>query len=105
LLKSLPRNRHFGHLKCHVSGVLDKLRPDLDQLLTQRCQGPVPNALRHPSGSTTDPTGAASGSLRVYRGGSWSSYSDYCHSASRIRLSPGLRRNFLGFRVLRSSIK
>ena len=59
----------------------------------------------YPSGSTTDPTGAASGSLRVIRGGGWSDYSDYCHSANRDRYSPGLRNFILGFRVLRSSIK
>jgi len=59
----------------------------------------------YPSGSATDPTGAASGSLRVIRGGSWFYYSDYCRSASRDRLTPDFRSDFLGFRVLRSSIK
>jgi formylglycine-generating enzyme required for sulfatase activity len=56
-------------------------------------------------GSTTDPTGAASGSDRVLRGGSWYFISVYCRSAVRSRNSPDLRSADLGFRVLRSSIK
>jgi formylglycine-generating enzyme required for sulfatase activity len=59
----------------------------------------------YPSGSATDPTGATSGSLRVYRGGSWASLARSCRSAIRSRFSPGYRNNDLGFRVLRSSIK
>jgi formylglycine-generating enzyme required for sulfatase activity len=59
----------------------------------------------YPSRSVTDPTGAAVGSLRVYRGGSWFNYSDYCRSGYRYRFSPVNRDFHLGFRVLRSSIK
>jgi formylglycine-generating enzyme required for sulfatase activity len=59
----------------------------------------------YPSGSTTDPTGAASGSDRVTRGGSWYGISDRCHSAYRGRDAPDFRHGHLGFRVLRSSIK
>jgi formylglycine-generating enzyme required for sulfatase activity len=59
----------------------------------------------YPSGSVTDPTGAASGSYRVIRGGSWNYYPLLCRSASRFRFSPGFRHHYLGFRVLRSSIK
>jgi formylglycine-generating enzyme required for sulfatase activity/serine/threonine protein kinase len=59
----------------------------------------------YPSGSTTDPTGAASGSYRVIRGGCWFINSDYCRSAYRGRGAPGNRSSNLGFRVLRSSIK
>ena len=59
----------------------------------------------YPSGSMTDPTGAASGSFRVLRGGGWSSSSRYARSALRFRNSPGFRSFILGFRVLRSSIK
>jgi formylglycine-generating enzyme required for sulfatase activity len=59
----------------------------------------------YPSGSVTDPTGAASGSLRVYRGGSWDCRSDRCRSAYRFRNAPVYRDGDLGFRVLRSSIK
>ena len=60
---------------------------------------------KYPSGSTTDPTGAASGSYRVNRGGSWSLTSGLCQSAYRHGYAPGRRYHFLGFRVLRSSIK
>jgi formylglycine-generating enzyme required for sulfatase activity len=59
----------------------------------------------YPSGSTTDPTGAASGSDRVARGGGWAPGSDYCHSANRSWGAPDARDRNLGFRVLRSSIK
>ena len=59
----------------------------------------------YPSGSVTDPTGAASGSRRLHRGGSWSSSSGYCRSAIRGRDTPDGRSYYLGFRVLRSSIK
>jgi len=56
------------------------------------------------SGSATDPTGATSGSFRVFRGGSWINFAVTCRSAHRIRFPPGIQFN-LGFRVLRSSIK
>jgi len=59
----------------------------------------------YPSGSATDPTGATSGSLRVFRGGSWILNARYCRSAYRDWLGPGARGSSLGFRVLRSSIK
>jgi formylglycine-generating enzyme required for sulfatase activity len=59
----------------------------------------------YPSGSVTDPTGAASGSDRVHRGGSWFHNSDYCRSADRNRYAPDNRYIALGFRVVRSSVK
>ncbi|MEO2014677.1 MAG: SUMF1/EgtB/PvdO family nonheme iron enzyme, partial [Fuerstiella sp.] len=59
----------------------------------------------YPSGSVTDPTGASSGSNRVYRGGGWYYFSDGCRSAGRDGDAPDLRYYGLGFRVLRSSIK
>ena len=59
----------------------------------------------YPSGSATDPTGATSGSSRVYRGGGWSYSARVCRSASRDRRTPGIRLSSLGFRVLRSSIQ
>jgi formylglycine-generating enzyme required for sulfatase activity len=59
----------------------------------------------YPSGSVTDPPGAASGSARVYRGGSWFHYSDDCRSAFRNGSTPDDRSFGLGFRVLRSSVK
>ena len=57
------------------------------------------------SSETRDPTGASDGTLRVLRGGSWFNSSRSCRSADRLRRSPDLRSSFLGFRVLRSSIK
>jgi formylglycine-generating enzyme required for sulfatase activity len=57
------------------------------------------------SGSATDPTGATSDSLRVFRGGSWVYFAWFCRSAYRDWYSPGDRYDFLGFRVFRSSIK
>ena len=59
----------------------------------------------YPRGSATDPTGAASGSIRVSRGGGWNLISDYCRSAYRYWRTPDFRGIYLGFRVLRSSIK
>ena len=57
------------------------------------------------SGSATDPTGAPSGSHRVFRGGCWFNPAGYCLSAVRFKEAPESRDNGLGFRVLRSSIK
>jgi formylglycine-generating enzyme required for sulfatase activity len=59
----------------------------------------------YPSGSTTDPTGAASGLYRVYRGGSWRGLSDSSSSARRARRAPRYHGNDRGFRVVRSSVK
>ena len=59
----------------------------------------------YPSGSATDPTGATSGSLRVFRGGSWYYLARHCRSATRLRYPPLYEVSYLGFRVLRSSIK
>jgi len=46
-----------------------------------------------------DPTGATSGSLRVYRGGSWHKPAHDCRSAFRFRLWRGHQHYALGFRV------
>jgi len=43
-----------------------------------------------------------SGSNRVERGGSWSNSARFCRSANRSVSSPGIRFNYLGFRVARS---
>ena len=59
----------------------------------------------YPSGDVTDPVGAASGSLRVRRGGCWSCIARECRSALRFRDTPSHRFSGLGFRVLRSSAK
>ena len=58
----------------------------------------------YPSGSVVDPTGASSGSLQVFRGGSWSVNARFCRSALRRRCMPGFRRGHLGFRLALSSV-
>ena len=59
----------------------------------------------YPKGSTTDPTGAASGWRRVLRGGGWDYSADGCRSAYRSGINPSIRIISLGFRVARSSVK
>jgi formylglycine-generating enzyme required for sulfatase activity len=49
--------------------------------------------------SVTNPTGAASGSERVIRGGGWSSGAGRCRSASRGSGALGIRLNGLGLRL------
>lgn len=51
----------------------------------------------------TDPRGPASGSVRVARGGYWSSFADYCRVAFRYYSSPGLEYDYLGFRLVRAA--
>jgi formylglycine-generating enzyme required for sulfatase activity len=53
----------------------------------------------YPSDSVTDPTGPASGSQRVYRGGAWFHSAELCRSASRYRIEPTYRGSLLGFRI------
>ncbi|MEI6752142.1 MAG: formylglycine-generating enzyme family protein [Paludibacter sp.] len=48
----------------------------------------------------TNPTGPATGTTRILRGGSWSSYAQNCRSACRYTRAPDLSLNFLGFRVV-----
>ncbi len=48
-----------------------------------------------------DPTGAATDSGRVIRGGCWLNPAEGCRSAYRINRSPGFRAGSLGFRVTR----
>ncbi|MCM1042148.1 MAG: formylglycine-generating enzyme family protein [Bacteroides sp.] len=48
-----------------------------------------------------NPTGSASGSARVFRGGSWYNYAKYCRVAYRRCYNPGFRGDYrLGFRVV-----
>jgi formylglycine-generating enzyme required for sulfatase activity len=54
----------------------------------------------YPDGPVTDPTGAASGSYRVFRGGSWLDYARFVRSAYRGRHAPGIRFVILGFRLV-----
>ena len=55
-------------------------------------------------GVVTNPAGAKSGSSRVYRGGSWNVYANYCSVAMRNGNSPDVRMSsFVGFRVVRTA--
>ena len=54
------------------------------------------------SSAQTDPTGATSGSVRVFRGGGWFSDAVYLRSAIRNYNSPSYRGSVLGFRVVRN---
>jgi len=60
---------------------------------------------KYPSGDVTDPVGPASGSYRVFRGGSSADNAWDCRSAYRFRPTPSYRDDGPGFRVLRSSAK
>ena len=51
------------------------------------------------SGSQTNPTGPASGTYRVLRGGTWGSYAS-CRVSSRCTSSPSLGINDFGFRLV-----
>jgi formylglycine-generating enzyme required for sulfatase activity len=54
----------------------------------------------YPTGNPViDPTGAASGSTRVRRGGSWNNAGTYLRSASRNFYPPSTRNYNIGFRV------
>jgi len=54
----------------------------------------------YPNGNpVVDPTGPASGSFRVVRGGSWNLGGTALRSARRIGGTPGVRFNGIGFRV------
>lgn len=53
----------------------------------------------YPAGPVTDPTGAASGPGRVYRGGSWNDYARDCRSAFRTNEQSTNGFDYLGFRV------
>jgi formylglycine-generating enzyme required for sulfatase activity len=56
----------------------------------------------YPSGAQTNPTGPASGSDRVMRGGSWDDGPQYCRVAVRAFSSPDYRDDLLGFRLART---
>ncbi|MFL2914391.1 MAG: SUMF1/EgtB/PvdO family nonheme iron enzyme [Opitutales bacterium] len=51
------------------------------------------------SGAKTDPTGPASGSYRVFRGGRWNSPGTNLRSAKRYTSTPSQRNDSFGFRV------
>jgi formylglycine-generating enzyme required for sulfatase activity len=54
------------------------------------------------AGSQTDPEGPASGSARVFRGGSWDGGASRARAGSRSLDDPSNRSYYLGFRPLRS---
>ena len=56
----------------------------------------------YPSSAQTDPTGPASASNRVLRGGSWYSDTNYVRSSRRNSVSPGYTFTDFGFRVART---
>jgi len=58
----------------------------------------------YPSGAQIDPVGAASGSYRVLRGGSWYYSVVFVRSASRIYNTPSIRFSSVGFRLVRNGI-
>ena len=51
------------------------------------------------SSPTTNPTGPATGSTRVLRGGSWYGYAWYCRVSNRFSHAPDIRNNLLGLRL------
>ena len=56
------------------------------------------------AGVQTDPRGASSGAVRVFRGGSWGYDAILCRVALRSGFVPGGTSDFIGFRVARSSV-
>ena len=58
----------------------------------------------YPKGLLTDPMGAATGTLRVRRGGSWSYDSLLSRAANRYSNSPSFRSHNFGLRVARISV-
>lgn len=57
----------------------------------------------YPSAAVSDPIGPATGSERIFRGGSWGSHSWYLRSACRVRRAPSTRYNGVGFRLVREA--
>jgi formylglycine-generating enzyme required for sulfatase activity len=54
-------------------------------------------------GEQANPIGAASGAVRVFRGGGWNHAADFLRSARRGGLAPTNRGEYLGFRVVRNA--
>jgi len=55
----------------------------------------------YPSGSQNNPTGASSGSYRVFRGGSWSTDANFCTVSDRSCSDAPGSGNIVGFRCVR----
>ncbi len=56
---------------------------------------------KYSSETVTDPTGAAEGSYRVYRGGGWYANGGFLHSANRNYIDSSHLSGDLGFRLIR----
>ena len=54
----------------------------------------------YPTQAVTDPQGAASGSSRVLRGGSWNNNAQFLRSADRYNITSGVRYRSFGFRLV-----
>ena len=54
------------------------------------------------SGSVTNPTGPATGTDRLLRGGSWHLSSNYCRGSQRVNYYPGNADGGIGFRAVRA---
>jgi formylglycine-generating enzyme required for sulfatase activity len=48
---------------------------------------------------TRDPTGAATGTNRIFRGGSWTNPGSWCRTAKRYQAGPTAKNYLIGFRV------
>ena len=57
---------------------------------------------QYENGTVTDPEGAESGSLRVFRGGGWFNTAGYVRVANRLGNAPGYRHGSVGFRIVRT---
>jgi formylglycine-generating enzyme required for sulfatase activity len=53
----------------------------------------------YPSSAQTNPTGASSGYSRVFRGGSYFHFEEYCRVSKRYYDAPDSRYAYLGFRL------
>ena len=81
---------------------------DMSGNVSEWCWNMSTNSYDAKTEGGSDPTGSSAGSARVYRvyrGGGWSNYSDYCAVSCRYGCIPGIRFDFFGFRVVRSSSK
>jgi sulfatase modifying factor 1 len=54
----------------------------------------------YPAGAAKDPTGPATGTGRVLRGGCWCNLGRYCRAPDRNGYGPGCRDDDIGFRVV-----
>ena len=54
----------------------------------------------YPPGDPKDPSGASTGSRRVYRGGSWLNAAGFCRASHRVDISRLFRHFTVGFRVV-----